>query len=167
LNFFQVNGKKENMEKEISFNLNIEEMAKVGLHFGHKTSKVHPKMFPFIFGVRNNIHIIDLEKTKEKFEEALKFIQDLVLQNKVILFVGTKPQIKDLVKEIATELGFPYVNERWLGGTFTNFEVIKKRAEYLKDWKRKRLRDFLKSIQRKKRQKLKRRSKNWKRNLEE
>jgi small subunit ribosomal protein S2 len=139
------------MEKEISFNLNIEEMAKVGLHFGHKTSKVHPKMFPFIFGVRNNIHIIDLEKTKEKFEEALKFIQNLVLQNKVILFVGTKPQIKDLVKEIATELGFPYVNERWLGGTFTNFEVIKKRAEYLKDLEKKKAEGFFEKYTKKER----------------
>jgi small subunit ribosomal protein S2 len=151
LNFFQVNDKKENMEKEISFNLNIEEMAKVGLHFGHKTSKVHPKMFPFIFGVRNNIHIIDLEKTKEKFEEALKFIQNLILQNKVILFVGTKPQIKDLVKEIATELGFPYVNERWLGGTFTNFEVIKKRAEYLKDLEKKKAEGFFEKYTKKER----------------
>jgi small subunit ribosomal protein S2 len=151
LNFFQVNDKKEDMEKEIPFNLNIEEMAKVGLHFGHKTSKVHPKMFPFIFGVRNNIHIIDLEKTKEKFEEALKFIQNLVLQNKVILFVGTKPQIKDLVKEIATELGFPYVNERWLGGTFTNFEVIKKRAEYLKDLEKKKAEGFFEKYTKKER----------------
>jgi len=142
LNFFQVRGKKEDMEKENPFNLNVEEMARAGLHFGHKTSKVHPKMFPFIFGVRNTVHIIDLEKTKQKFEEALKFIQELVSQNKVILFVGTKPQIKDLVKEIATELGYPYVNERWLGGTFTNFEVIKKRAEYLKDLEKKKAEGF-------------------------
>jgi len=125
------------MDKENPFNLDVEEMARAGLHLGHKTSKVHPKMFPFIFGTRNTIHVIDLEKTKEKLEEALKFIQELVLQNKTILFVGTKPQIKDLVKQIATELGYPYVNERWLGGTFTNFEVIKKRAAHLKELEKK------------------------------
>jgi small subunit ribosomal protein S2 len=143
--------KKENMEKESQFNLNIEEMGRAGLHFGHKTSKVHPKMFPFIFGSRNTIHIIDLEKTKQKFEEALKFIQDLVSQNKTILFVGTKPQIKDLVKEIATELGYPYVNERWLGGTFTNFEVIKKRAEYLKDLEKRKTEEFFEKYTKKER----------------
>jgi small subunit ribosomal protein S2 len=139
------------MEKENPFNLNVEEMARAGLHLGHKTSKVHPKMFPFIFGVRNTVHIIDLEKTKQKFEEALKFIQELVSQNKVILFVGTKPQIKDLVKEIATELGYPYVNERWLGGTFTNFEVIKKRAEYLKDLEKKKAEGFFEKYTKKER----------------
>jgi small subunit ribosomal protein S2 len=139
------------MEKESQFNLNIEEMGRAGLHFGHKTSKVHPKMFPFIFGSRNTIHIIDLEKTKQKFEEALKFIQDLVSQNKTILFVGTKPQIKDLVKEIATELGYPYVNERWLGGTFTNFEVIKKRAEYLKDLEKRKTEGFFEKYTKKER----------------
>jgi len=139
------------MEKENPFNLNVEEMAKAGLHLGHKTSKVHPKMFPFIFGVRNTVHIIDLEKTKQKFEEALKFIQELVSQNKVILFVGTKPQIKDLVKEIATELDYPYVNERWLGGTFTNFEVIKKRAEYLKDLEKKKAEGFFEKYTKKER----------------
>jgi len=139
------------MEKESQFNLNTEEMARAGLHFGHKTSKVHPKMFPFIFGSRNTIHIIDLEKTKQKFEEALKFIQDLVSQNKTILFVGTKPQIKDLVKEIATELGYPYVNERWLGGTFTNFEVIKKRAEYLKDLEKRKTEEFFEKYTKKER----------------
>jgi small subunit ribosomal protein S2 len=108
-------------------------------------------MFPFIFGTRNTIHIIDLEKTKQKLEEALKFIQELSSQNKIILFVGTKPQIKDLVKEIATELGYPYVNERWLGGTFTNFEVIKKRAEYLKDLEKKKAEGFFEKYTKKER----------------
>jgi len=139
------------MEKENPFNLNVEEMAKAGLHLGHKTSKVHPKMFPFIFGVRNTVHIIDLEKTKQKFEEALKFIQQLVAENKTILFVGTKPQVKDLVKEIAEKLGCPYVNERWLGGTFTNFEVIRKRAEYLKDLEKKKAEGFFEKYTKKER----------------
>lgn len=124
------------MEKE-EFNLNLEEMAKAGLHFGHRTSKIHPKMMPYLQGVRNTVHIIDLEKTKEKFEEALKFIQKLILENKILLLVGTKIQIKDLVNEVAVACGVPYVNERWLGGTLTNFGVLKKRVEYMKDLEQK------------------------------
>jgi small subunit ribosomal protein S2 len=113
--------------------LDVEEMAKAGLHFGHKTSKLHPKMLPYIFGVRNTIHIIDLEKTKEKLKEALKFVYQLILEKKKILIVGTKIQLRDLVKNFADEFSFPYVNYRWLGGIFTNFDVIKKRVEYLKE----------------------------------
>ncbi len=125
------------MIKENDFNLNIEEMAQSGLHFGHRTSRTHPKMAPYLYGVRNTVHIIDLEKTKEKFIEALKFIQELISEDRVLLLVGTKIQVKDLVKKIAIDCGFPYINERWLGGTFTNFEVIKKRIEYFKDLERK------------------------------
>jgi small subunit ribosomal protein S2 len=126
------------MTQEVeNINLDIEEMAKAGLHFGHATSKFHPKMTPYVFGVRNGIHIIDLEKTKEKLKEALKFIQQLVAENKILLVVGTKFQIKDLVKDFAKECGFPYVTERWLGGTFTNFPVIKQRCEYLKELEQK------------------------------
>jgi small subunit ribosomal protein S2 len=123
--------------KKDEFNINIEEMAQAGLHFGHRISKVHPKMEPFIFGVRNTVHIIDLEKTKEKFKEALDFIKKLISEGGTILFVGTKTQIKDLVKEVAKECDFPYVNERWLGGTFTNFQVMRKRVEHLLDLEKK------------------------------
>ena len=119
--------------KKVDFNLDVEEMAKAGLHFGHRTSKIHPKMMPYLGGVKNTVHIIDLEKAKEKLEEALKFIQGLILEKKILLVVGTKIQVKDLVKDMATECGLPYVNERWLGGTFTNFPSIKKRIEYFKD----------------------------------
>jgi small subunit ribosomal protein S2 len=94
-------------------------------------------MKPFLAGVKNTIHIIDLEKTAQKLKEALKFIQELTSENKILLIVGTKIQIKDLVKEVATELNLPYANERWLGGTFTNFEVIKKRIDYFKDLEKK------------------------------
>jgi small subunit ribosomal protein S2 len=123
--------------KKIEIKLDTEEMAAAGLHFGHRTSRVHPKMAPFLYGVRNSVHIIDLEKTKEKFEEALKFIQELISEKKILLLVGTKIQAKDLVKNVATECGLPYVNERWLGGTFTNFETIKDRIEYFKDLEKK------------------------------
>ncbi len=122
---------------ENEFGLSVEEMAKAGLHFGHKTSKTHPKMLPFIFGMRNTIHVIDLEKAKEKFLEALKFLEKAAKEGKNILFVGTKIQIRDLVKNLATELGYPYVTYRWIGGTFTNFEEIKKRVEYLKELEKK------------------------------
>jgi len=119
------------------FKLDVDEMAKAGLHFGHKTSKVNPKMKPYLYGVRNAVHIIDLEKTKEKFEEALRFIQKIISENKTLLLIGTKIQVKDLVKEVAKECGLPYVSERWLGGTFTNFETILKRIEYFKNLEKK------------------------------
>jgi len=127
---------KERVKKD-EFGIKPEEMAQAGLHFGHRTSRVHPKMKPYLYGVRNTVHIIDLEKTAEKLKEALKFIQELISENKILLLVGTKIQIKDLVKNTAIECGLPYVNERWLGGTFTNFETIKKRIEYFKDLEKK------------------------------
>jgi len=123
--------------EKTEFNLTIEEMAKAGLHFGHKTSKVHPKMRLYLYGVRNTVHLIDLEKTKEKLTKALNFIKNLISENKTLLIVGTKIQTKDLVKNIAQELNLPYIHERWLGGTFTNFETIKKRIEYFKNLEKK------------------------------
>ena len=110
------------MEKDIK--LNIDEMAQAGLNFGHKVSNLHPKMKPYVSGIKNNVNIFDLEKTAKEFEKALKFISKLVAENKTILFVGTKIQVKNLVKETAKECGYPYVTERWLGGTLTNFETI-------------------------------------------
>jgi len=126
-------------EKQIKskLNLNLEEMAEMGLHFGHRTSRIHPKMMPYIYGTRNTVHIIDLNKTAEKLEQALDFIQKLVSEDKILLLVGTKIQFKDLVKDIATKSNLPYVNQRWLGGTITNFEIIKKRIEYFKELERK------------------------------
>jgi len=129
--------KKEVKSKKTDFNLNPEEMMKAGLHFGHRTSKHHPNMAPFIYGVRNSIHIIDLEKTIEKFEKALQFIQKLVTENQTLLLVGTKIQAKKLVKDFAQDLSLPYVNERWLGGTLTNFETIQKRVKYFKELEKK------------------------------
>lgn len=124
-------------DQKDEFNLDIDEMAKAGLHFGRKVSKSHPKMKPFIFGIRNTIHIINLEKTKEKLIEALNFIQNLISENKTILFVGTKIQFNELLKNFAKELNFPYVIERWLGGIFTNFETIKKRCQYMQELEKK------------------------------
>jgi small subunit ribosomal protein S2 len=140
--------------KKAGFNLDTEEMARAGLHFGHKTSRIHPKMMPYLGGVRNTIHIIDIEKTKEKLEEALKFLQRLISENKILLIVGTKVQVKNLVKDLAQELALPYVIERWLGGTFTNFETIRKRVEYFKDLERKKKAGELEKYTKKERAKI-------------
>ena len=118
---------------ESQINIDPKEMLETGMHFGHRTSVTHPKMKPFLFGARNGIQIIDLEKTAEKLKEAINFIQKIVKDNGKIIFIGTKIQMKKIVEATAKDCGFPYVNERWLGGTFTNFEVIKKRVTYLKN----------------------------------
>ena len=122
-------------KEENKYNLNIEEMAKAGLHFGHKKASVHPNMKPYLYGLRNSVYLIDLTKTKKKFKEVLDFFDKLVSENKKILVVGTKIQAKELVKEFAQECELPYVDERWIGGTFTNFNVIKKRINYFKKLK--------------------------------
>jgi len=130
--------KRKIKEVESKTKLDIEEMAQAGLHLGHRTSKVHPKIKPYLYGIRNGVNIIDLEKTAEKLKEALKFIEELISENKTLVLIGTKIQIKDLVKNIAKDCGLSYVSERWLGGTFTNFETIRKRVDYFKELERKR-----------------------------
>jgi len=123
------------MDKDIK--ISVEEMTQAGVNFGHKVSNLHPKMKPYVSGIKNNVNIFDLEKTAKEFEKALKFISKLVSENKTLLFVGTKIQVRNLVKATAEECGFPYVTERWLGGTITNFETISKRVEYFKDLEKK------------------------------
>jgi small subunit ribosomal protein S2 len=139
---------------KIDFGIRVEEMAKAGLHFGHKSSKIHPKMKPYLYGVRNGIHIIDLEKTKEKLAEILNFIHKLISENKVLLVVGTKIQVKKIVKDFAKECGLLYVSERWLGGTFTNFGVIKKRVNHFKDLEDKKTKGELEKYTKKERAKI-------------
>jgi len=141
--------------KKNEFKIDIDEMMSLGLHFGHKISKCHPKMKPYILGVRSNIHIIDLEKTKEKLEEALRFIQKIISEQKTILLIGTKIISKNLVKEIALECNLPYISERWLGGTFTNFETISKRIKYLKDLEKKEKEGFFEKYTKKEKQQFK------------
>lgn len=104
----------------------VEEMLKAGMHFGHRTSKWHPKMKPYIFGARKGIHIIDLVKSQKMLGNALDFIKKFSQEGKTILFVGTKIQTKKPLKRIAEETGMPYVTEKWMGGCLTNFSVIKK-----------------------------------------
>jgi small subunit ribosomal protein S2 len=119
-------------------NISVEEMVQAGVNFGHKVSKLHPKMKPFISGIKNNVNIFDLEKTAKELETALAFISRIVAEGKAIVFVGTKVQLKGIVQLAAEECGAPYVTERWLGGTFTNFETIQKRVSYFKDLEKKR-----------------------------
>jgi small subunit ribosomal protein S2 len=117
--------------KKVNYELSLEAMLKAGVHFGHKKAYWNPKMAEYIFGVRNNVHIIDLEKSLYLFKKALKFIDEIVEKNGMILVVGTKNQAKKLVKDVAEEINMPYVNDRWLGGTFTNFNFIKNRIRFL------------------------------------
>ena len=111
----------------------IEEMLKAGVHFGHRTSKWNAKMKEYIHTTRNNVHIIDLEKTEIKLKKALKFIHEIKEGNGKIILVGTKIAAKEITKEIAEEVKMPYIIERWIGGTLTNFEVISKRLEYMRN----------------------------------
>ena len=111
----------------------MREMLEAGVHFGHQTRFWNPKMAPFIYGHRNKIHIINLEKTLPAFEEALKFVRQLAAKRGTILMVGTKRQARDIVAAEAERAGVPSVNQRWLGGTLTNFKTVKTSLKKLKD----------------------------------
>lgn len=104
----------------------LEEMLKAGMHFGHRTHRWHPKMKPYIFGAKNGIYVIDLEKSRKMLETALEFMSQLVKEGKLILFVGTKSQVKAPMKKMAEMTGQPYIVGKWLGGYLTNFAVVKK-----------------------------------------
>ncbi len=120
-----------------SFKIDPKKMLEAGVYLGHKTTKINPKMAPYIIGIKNTVHIIDVEKSAEKLEQALRFIQEFISSKKTLLFIGTKIQVKNLVKDIAEEYNLPYVNEKWVGGAFTNFKEISKRIEYYKDLEKK------------------------------
>lgn len=106
-------------------------LLEAGVHFGHQTNKWNPKMKPYIFGARNNIYIIDLQQTVGMFQTAYNFIIDLISEGNEILFVGTKKQSQEAIKEEAIRSGMPYVNQRWLGGMLTNFVTIKRSIDRL------------------------------------
>jgi len=111
----------------------VEKMLKAGVHFGHKTSKWHPKMGPYIFTSRNGVHIIDLVKSRKMLGSAIEFIEKLVSENKTILFVGTKMQVGKPLRNMAREVKMPYVDQKWLGGCLTNFAVIRKLTKKYQD----------------------------------
>lgn len=114
----------------------LTELVEAGVHFGHQSQKWNPKMRPFIMGTKNKVHLINLEKTVEQIDEAGNFLSDLVSKNKKILFVGCKRQAQDAVREAAEATGQFFVNHRWLGGTMTNIETVRRsvnRMEYLEN----------------------------------
>mgnify|MGYP003824667641 FL=1 len=114
-------------------------MQEAGVNLGHKVSKLHPKMKPYISGIKNNTHTFDLDKTALELQKVLNYISKSIAEGKQIAFVGTKIQLREVVKSAAIECGVPYVTERWLGGTFTNFETISKRVEYYKNLERQKI----------------------------
>jgi small subunit ribosomal protein S2 len=111
----------------------MRQMLEAGVHFGHQTRFWNPRMAPFIFGQRNKIHIVNLEKTMVKYLEAMDFVRKLAANKGNILFVGTKRQAREIVAEEARRAGMPYVDERWLGGMLTNFKTVKQSIKRLKD----------------------------------
>ncbi|MGM1045257.1 SSU ribosomal protein S2P [Paenibacillus uliginis N3/975] len=113
--------------------ISMKQLLEAGVHFGHQTRRWNPKMDKYIFTERNGIYIIDLQKTVKKVEEAFNFVKNVAGENGTILFVGTKKQAQDSVKEEAERCGMYYINQRWLGGTLTNFETIQKRINRLKE----------------------------------
>src|SRR5436853_3781244 len=111
----------------------MRQMLEAGVHFGHQTRYWNPKMAPFIFGHRNKIHIINLEKTLANFQDALKFARQLAANRGTLLFVGTKRQARDIMREEAQRAAMPYVDHRWLGGMLTNFKTVKQSIKRLRD----------------------------------
>jgi len=111
--------------------ISMKQLLEAGVHFGHQTRRWNPKMAPYIFMERNGIYIIDLQKTVKKLEEAYFFVRDIAAEGGSVLFVGTKKQAQDAVREEAERVGMYYVNSRWLGGMLTNFKTMRKRVERL------------------------------------
>ena len=111
----------------------MKQLLEAGVHFGHQTKRWDPKMAEYIYQARNGIHIIDLQKTSKKIDEAYKFMKDIAEEGKTILFVGTKKQAQECVKEAAEKSGMYYIDQRWLGGMLTNFDTIRTRVQRLKD----------------------------------
>lgn len=107
----------------------LTELLKAGVHFGHQKSRWHPKMEQFLFGARNGVHVIDLDKTLEQLEVSCNYVKNLAANGKVVLFVGTKRQARELIKEAASNCGMPYITERWIGGLITNFEEFRRRLK--------------------------------------
>ena len=110
----------------------MKQLLEAGVHFGHQTKRWDPKMAEYIYQARNGIHIIDLQKTSKKIDEAYAFVREISEEGKNILFVGTKKQAQECVKEAAEKSGMFYVDQRWLGGMLTNFKTIRTRVERLK-----------------------------------
>ena len=120
----------------MSIKIDMKELLEAGAHFGHKTSRWHPKMAEYIHSKRQDTHIINLEKTVAGIEHAISAIEKVIKDGKKVLFVGTKKQLKALVKEVAESVKMPFVTERWIGGTLTNVETVNRQIKKLKDLER-------------------------------
>lgn len=118
--------------------ISLEQLLEAGVHFGHQTRRWNPRMAPYIYGDRDGVHIFDLAKTREAIIEAMEAVSEVIARGGVILFVGTKRQAKDIVRDAAVKVDMPYVTQRWMGGTLTNFEQIRKSLKKLEDLKEKR-----------------------------
>jgi ribosomal protein S2 len=114
-------------------NITMKELLEAGVHFGHQTKRWNPRMKEYIFGERNGIYIIDLQKTLKMFKEASKFVTELTSSGKLVLFVGTKRQAQDAIAEEANRCGMPYINSRWLGGLLTNWVTVQKSVKRLQE----------------------------------
>lgn len=124
------------VEAETAEKLSMKSLLEAGVHFGHQKSHWNPKMKPFIFGTRNDIHIIDLQQTVQLFSRAYNYVRNTVADGGTILFVGTKKQAQGIIEEEASRCEMPYINTRWLGGTLTNFSTIRSRVDYMLELKK-------------------------------
>ncbi len=136
--------------------ITMKDLLEAGVHFGHRTRRWNPKMRPYIFTERNGIHIIDLAQTLEALQRAYEGVRDTVAEGGYVLFVGTKRQAQEIIANEAQRCGMPYVNQRWLGGTLTNFRTIRSRVEYLLDLEARRARGEFELLPKKERLKLER-----------
>lgn len=134
--------------------VSMKQLLEAGVHFGHQTKRWNPKMKSYIFGARNGIHIIDLQKTVEYFKVAYSFVKEIGRQGGVVLMVGTKKQAQEVIAEEAKRVGLPYVNERWLGGMLTNFRTVKNSVEKMKEIERMEEEGFLYKLPKKEQVKL-------------
>jgi small subunit ribosomal protein S2 len=135
----------------MKFQISLDELIRSGAHFGHQTKRWNPKMGQYLYGEKEGVHIFDLEKTAKLLQETLDFLSTSSKEGKTFLFLGTKKQAKDIVRKVAQECNSFYVNERFLGGTFTNFEQIRRSADKLVDMKRKFEEGFYNSFTKKER----------------
>ncbi len=126
----------QKVEKKIGDEVSVEDMFAVGAHYGYSKTRRNPSMSPYIYTTKNKTDIIDLEKTSVLLDSAREFVKGLGSRNKVLLFVGTKPEAKEIIKNVAEALNMPYVNERWIGGTLSNFGEIKKRIAELENYRK-------------------------------
>src|SRR3989338_5743476 len=135
-------------------NISMKNLLEAGVHFGHQTSRWNPKMAKYIFGSRNNIHIIDLSKTVKELKKTLKYLRDLAAEGQIILLVGTTKQSQEAILEAAAKCGMPYINERWLGGPPPNLNTIQKPTGRLKKIERMKQEKILDVLSKKKKSRL-------------